>query len=309
MILTWLGVPKDGREFLTRLDDEAIRKSVGSLDARASAYAAREQANSYFGKLLTQRRASGPIGDDVLSYLVTAQVDGRELTMTEMLRICSVLYSAGLHTTATSLSNMMVYLAQHLDLRDRLVADASLIPSVVEEFMRYESITALTRIANKDVTIGGRLIREGEALLLFTGAAGRDPEYFERPDEVVIGRTNNRHLNFGVGPHRCLGSHMARMELRVALEAIHARFPHYQLAPNMPLVRHGGAERSTDELWLTLQPDNTTPSAISTDVVASAEPCADANSTTVSVSRLPTRLPGGTNQPGVTQTPTAPATG
>ena len=240
--VAWLGVPENEFEFLRQLgigletNDEGVDKF-----------------NAYFDALVEERMRTGGIGDDALSFLVDLQKDGRPLAKSEILRYLVLLFEAGLQTTSSSLGNMMLFLAEHPQHRGILVTDSQWIPSAVEELMRYESITSLTRTVVKKVVLGGQNLLPGDHVWLPTGSAGRDGLEFEHPDEVLFDRSPNRHLNFGAGPHRCIGSHMARMQLRVALEEIHRLIPDYQLMDGQEVRRHVMFERGVDELWLTCE--------------------------------------------------------
>ncbi|MBV9661551.1 MAG: cytochrome P450 [Acidimicrobiales bacterium] len=212
---------------------------------------ARSEQVAYFQGLFEDRERTGPIGDDLISNMVVARLDGkRRMTMREMLNLTLVLYNAGLHTTTNVLVNMMWFLAQHPAHRDRLVNDPACTESAIEELMRYESIIQLPRVALEDVEMGGQVIQRGDSVIALTGSAGRDPETFEDPDVVDFDRPTPRHMLFGVGLHRCLGSHLARMELRVALEEFHRAIPDYRLEPGTPAPRFLGHERGTEELHL-----------------------------------------------------------
>ena len=133
----------------------------------------------------------------------------------------------GIETVQSQLALAFDYLGRHHEQRDRLVADPGLIPTAIEEFLRFESPVADGRTVMKDTVVRGVTLREGDRVLLLPGSAGRDETVFHDPDEVILDRQPNRHLAFAGGPHRCLGSHMARMELRIAFEEIHRRIPNY----------------------------------------------------------------------------------
>jgi cytochrome P450 len=121
---------------------------------------------------------------------------------------------------------------------------------VLEELMRWESILVITRTATRDVEIAATTVHAGERLLLLTGSAGRDVEVFEQPDHFDPDRANNGHLMFGSGAHHCLGRHLARLELRVALEAMHERVPSYRVDPARPPRRYTAMSRGASEVHL-----------------------------------------------------------
>jgi cytochrome P450 len=131
-----------------------------------------------------------------------------------------------------SLGCAVAYLARHPEQRSKLVADPSLMPSAVEELLRWETpVMGVARVAIQDVTIGDTQIRTGERVTLLLGSANTDGEEFEDTERIDLARMPNRHLAFGGGPHRCLGSHLARLELRISLEELHRRIPDYAVSP------------------------------------------------------------------------------
>jgi len=159
-------------------------------------------------------------------------IDGERLTRSEILDICFLLLLAGLDTVTATLGCNIAYLASNPSKRRSLVEDPSLVPTAVEELLRWETpVTGLPRIALQDVTIGDFEIREGELVTLLLGAANTDDEHFPEAQRVDFLRERNVHTAFGVGVHRCLGSHLARMELKVALEEWHRRIPDYRIEP------------------------------------------------------------------------------
>jgi cytochrome P450 len=164
VMLTWLGIPRDGWEFIMEAEDSGIRLFAADPEARARSIELKEAVNPYFESILADRQKTGPIGPDVMSYLVSAEIYDRPLTMSEMLRISMLSFSAGLHSTTSTLGMMIASLGQRLELRDRLVADPTLIPSAVEELMRFESLGTFTRTALKDTVVGGQPIKKGDVL-------------------------------------------------------------------------------------------------------------------------------------------------
>src|SRR5262249_14775203 len=239
-------------------ENAGLRADTSDLEARKKVQDGAKQEIARYLTDLVAERAAHPRAEvvDIIDHLVAARYDGtRPLDTNELARIAMFLFKAGLHTTTNVLGNIMCYLSTNLDARDELVANPELINPAVEELMRWESIVTTGRVCTRDADVGGREIRAGEPVLLLTGSAGRDESIFADPDGVDFGRgAEVRHMMFGAGPHRCLGSHMARMELRVALEDIHRVIPAYRADPDRPAARVTGIERGTNSLHLLLSP-------------------------------------------------------
>jgi cytochrome P450 len=182
-----------------------------------------------FAKLLEERRAERR--DDLMSALLDAEVEGEQLSQEELLGFCFLLVVGGNDTTTNLIANGSVVLARHPEQRAEILADAALLPPAVEEMLRFDSPTqALPRIALRDVELHGQKIRAGEEVSLCWGSANHDERRFADPERFDIHRTNNRHLALGHGVHFCMGAHLARLESRVAFEALLARIPDYELA-------------------------------------------------------------------------------
>lgn len=251
LLLPWVGLPPEGVAHLSELDLDIHRLTASGAHDDPLLVDGKAEMAAYFATLLADRRRTGPLGPDVLSYLSTAEVGGRPLEDAEIVSIMVLSFSASLHTTISSIGNIMAYLGTHADQRDALTADPALIPNAVEELMRWESLLTVRRTPTEDVTFDGQTIPAGEPIVLFLGSAGRDPERFDDPQEVDFTRRDaKRHLNFGAGVHRCAGAHIARMELKVTLEEIHRIMPTYRVDPDRPARRYTGFERGTEELWL-----------------------------------------------------------
>jgi cytochrome P450 len=190
---------------------------------------------NYFewAKGLLDKRREGERRGDVLDSLLEGSVQGRELTDRERQMVIMNVVTGGIETTTHALSNAVYHLAASPEIRRRLNEDRTLIPAAIEEFLRYESpAPSRGRTATCPVQIDGADIKEGERILLFFGAANRDPLLFESPEEIVLDRYRgeaNPHLSFGAGPHRCPGAHFARLEMKVALEEILDRLPNLDL--------------------------------------------------------------------------------
>jgi len=176
----------------------------------------------------TERRSR----DDLLGALLGAEIEGQKLSREEIFDICFLLLLAGLDTVTATLGCNIAYLAENPEQRQKLLAKPDLIPGAVEELLRWETpVTAVPRLATEDVEMRGYQIKKGDIVTLLIGAANTDDEHFSDAQSVDFERERNIHLAFGGGPHRCLGSHLARMELRVAMEEWHRRIPRYRIAP------------------------------------------------------------------------------
>jgi cytochrome P450 len=206
------------------------------------------EITTYCRHLIDQRKADP--GEDIISVLLAGEVDGERLTDQEILDMTYLLFLAGLDTVASALSLSVGHLAQHGEARLRLVKDPSIIPSAVEELLRYESLIMAGRTVVEDVQVGGVQMHKGDRVLCNTISADRDTRQFPDADKVILDRDPNRHLAFSVGPHRCVGSHLARLELRVALEELLRRIPTFRLADGATVRRHLTSVAGIEELPL-----------------------------------------------------------
>jgi len=181
--------------------------------------------------------------DDLIGYLLQAEIDGQPLTDDHIIGTVALLLIAGIDTTWSAIGATLWHLAQHPEHRRRLVEQPELLPIAIEEFLRAFAPVTMARKVAKDVEVGGRTMKEGEWVLLPFPSANRDPEFFEQADEVVLDRERNRHAAFGLGIHRCLGSNLARLELNVALEEWLARFPEFTLVDPEAVTYSAGQVR------------------------------------------------------------------
>ncbi|TQS45073.1 cytochrome P450 [Cryptosporangium phraense] len=193
---------------------------------------------AYFSGLIAERRKHPR--EDLLSAATTWTIDGEKVSDGDLLAFCLLMFMAGLDTVAAQLSYSTWHLATHPDDRRRLVDDPGLFPVAIEEFLRYYAFVAPGRKATKDTTVGGCPIKAGQMVWLPIASANRDPAAFPDAGRVVIDRSENRHLAFGDGPHRCIGAHLARQELLIGLTEWHRRIPDYRLDPSVPIREHGG---------------------------------------------------------------------
>jgi cytochrome P450 len=204
---------------------------------------------SYLDDLVGRRMAEGPRpGQDLFSVLLEAKVGGRDLTRDELLDYAFMLFIAGLDTVTASLGFSLHCLAVRPDLQALLGDDSSRVPAAVEELLRAHSIINTARVVTEDTSFAGVEMRTGDRVLLSTPLAGRDPYEVDQAEEILFDRPVNRHLAFGAGPHRCLGSHLARLELRIALEELLARVKSFRLRDGAEVVRHGGGALGIDRL-------------------------------------------------------------
>ena len=216
-----------------------------SLDDRKAAARGIVQ---YLRQRIAERR--GGVGGDLITWAANSTIEGQPMSDDEILGICFLLYIAGLDTVASSLGFHFHYLATHPDLQARLRADRSLIPGAVEEFLRLYSIVIAHRRVTEDTELAGARLKAGDWLSVPTFNASRDPAEFERPNEFVLDRANNRHVAFAYGPHRCIGSHLARREFVVAMNEIFDRLPPFRLKNGAPFRTVGGAVFGVEELHL-----------------------------------------------------------
>ena len=223
---TFTGWVRDVLEFA----DDAERRQRGA-----------EGLLYYFVGQLEERRANP--GDDLLSELLTTQVDGKPVDDGIVLGMAALALIAGVDTTWSAIGSSLWHLAAHPEDRKRLVAEPELMPTAIEELLRAYSPVTMAREVTEDVVYAGCPMKAGDKVLMNFPAANRDPEAFEHPEVVQLDRAHNRHVAFGSGIHRCAGSNLARMELQVALEEWLARIPDFSLAEGAEVTWAGGQVR------------------------------------------------------------------
>lgn len=253
VFLQLLGLPLEDLDRFLRWKDGVIRPAGSTnWDDRHDASApVAQEIYEYFDRAIDDHIAAPR--DDVLSAMIAANVEseGRPLSREELLDICFLFLIAGLDTVTDSLDCFFVYLARHPEHRRQLVEQPDILPHAVEELLRWETpVPGVARVAMQDLELGGCPINKGDRVSPLLGAANTDPAEFPEPELVDFERSPNRHRAFGGGPHRCLGSHLARMELRVALREFHRRIPEYEIKPGTQLA-FTAALRSVESLPLT----------------------------------------------------------
>ena len=218
---------------------------IGQVDAEARRYYDDKITEFFIGEI--QDRMENP-GDDLISILLTSQIDGEPVPVNVIQGNVFLMLVAGIDTTWSSIGSALWHLASHPEDRRRLVDEPELIPTAVEEFLRAYSPVTMARVATKDTMLGDREVKEGERIMLTFPAANRDPEIFDDPEEVIIDRQRNRHVAFGSGIHRCAGSNLARMEMTVAIEEFLKMIPEFELTDPDAVTWAGGQVRGPRHL-------------------------------------------------------------
>jgi cytochrome P450 len=232
------GLPRDHAEQFQQWEVDILHKEFVTPEGQQRQMDAMIAVMGYFGQLIQERRANPT--DDMLSAALTWKIDGELIPDQDLLDFCLLMFMAGLDTVAAQLTYSFWHLATHDTDRQRIVDEPAIIPTAIEEFLRYYSFVTPGRKVLHGTEVAGCPIQAGHMVYLPLVSANRDPREFDRADEVIIDREVNRHIAFGAGPHRCLGAHLARQELRVAFEMWHERIPNYRLAAGQELVEHGG---------------------------------------------------------------------
>jgi cytochrome P450 len=226
-----LGIPEEEQEAIRDRLDEGLRLKDGTMPTPEDSYGA--LAGEQF-EAFVDYRTKHP-SDDLMTDLLNAEFEDvtgtvRKLNRQEVLNYISLLAGAGNETTTRLIGWTGKVLAEHPDQRQELVENPSLIPDAIDELLRYEAPSPVqARYLTRDVEQHGQMVKEGSVMLLINGAANRDERQFPEPDRFDIHRPINHHLTFGYGIHFCLGSHLARLEGRVALDEVLKRFPHWQV--------------------------------------------------------------------------------
>jgi cytochrome P450 len=196
-----------------------------------------DELGEYFKRLVELRRADPR--PDLLTGLAQAELEGSKLSFDELLQMLILLLVAGNETTTTLIGNTVLTLLEHPDQLARLRSDPALIPSAIEEVLRFSSPVQLDpRRATRDVELCGEKIREGEMAITWIGSANRDADVFREPEVFDVARKENRHVAFGFGTHYCLGSNLARLEAQIALRALLEHTRSFELTTSAPLPLH-----------------------------------------------------------------------
>ena len=230
--LRLVGAPTEDLDFFLEFKEGVVHPqgaTTEEIDANMAASGAK--LLEYFAGFLAQKRKDAEKHDDVIANLIKSEIDGEPLAEFDLISILFLLMFAGLDTVTSSLSCIFAWLGQHPAEQKRLVDNPSLIPAAIEELMRYESpVPSGMRYAEEDIDLGdGLVIKSGEEMNAFWAAANVDPAFYDDPLAVDFNRGRRDHMVFASGTHRCLGSHLARLELRLAVEELLKRIPDYSV--------------------------------------------------------------------------------
>lgn len=247
LFLEIFGLPlEDGAKLLPWIEaifGGALKAGDASVD---DATTANENLNEYLREAIRERRENpGDPTTDLITRLIQGQVLGEPVPEDELITICMSTLAAGLDTTRSALGYIFYHLATHPDTREELLGDPSLWPRFIEESIRlYPLVIQVGRQATDDLEFHGLDIKKGDMVWLGIASANRDPRKFSNPDELDMHRKDlNHHVAFGAGQHRCLGMHLARRELVIALEEWHRQIPHYRISDDVELRERGGQLR------------------------------------------------------------------
>ena len=203
---------------------------------------------NYLREAIAERRKN--LGDDLISFAIKAQVDGKPIPDDDVMGIVFMLYIGGLDTVVATLGFMFKFLASHPDRRQELIDHPERLQDAVDEMLRVFASVNTSRLVTRDVDIAGVHMKKGDRVYVAAIAANRDGDEFANPHEIDFRRAGNRHLTFAAGPHRCIGSHLARRELKIALEEWLKRIPDFAIEPGADIPAHAGAVWGIENLPL-----------------------------------------------------------
>lgn len=247
VFLTVLGLPASDADLFIPWVEDFFHGFGGDLAQQEAMAQALGGIRQYWVDVLNERRGEPtPRKGDFASHLLHATVDGEPVDDTVMLDILTVLVLAGLDTTRGQLGYLFRHLATNPDDRHQLISEPKLIPSAVEETLRFYTIVfGDGRKVTRDVEFHGCPLRKGDMVYGLVSGANRDPRIYDRADEFVLNRKGNNHLGFAGGPHRCLGAHLARREMQIAVEEWLKVIPDFRVATDAPLLERGGGSMMT----------------------------------------------------------------
>lgn len=235
VIATMLGVPLEMEPEFT----EWVRGVLENMTDKELRMKSFFNIVEFFMGQVEDRRKK-PRENDLITELMNAEVEGKKVPIEYVLGVCQLMLVAGIDTTWSAIGSCMWHMAQHPEHRKQLRENPDLWPTAIEELLRVYAPVTMARIVDHDTEFQGCPMKAGDRVLMAFPAANRDPRQFENPDEVILDRQNNRHVAFGSGIHRCAGSNLARLEVRVALQTWLARIPEFELVDPTSVTWVGG---------------------------------------------------------------------
>jgi cytochrome P450 len=235
VISNMLGVPLDMEETFTGWV-RGVLENMHDMELRKRS---RLAIIEYFLAQVEDRKTN-PRENDLISELMNTEVEGKKVPIEYVLGVCNLMLVAGIDTTWSAIGSVMWHMAQHPEHRKQLRENDDLWPTAIEELLRVYAPVTMARIVDRDIEFQGCPMKAGDRVLMAFPAANRDPRQFENPDEVILDREHNRHVAFGSGIHRCAGSNLARLEVRVALQTWLERIPEFELVDPATVTWAGG---------------------------------------------------------------------
>jgi len=235
VISSMLGVPLDMEEQFTGWV-RGVLENMTDMELRKRS---RLAIIEYFLAQVEDRKKN-PRENDLISELMNTEVEGKKVPIEYVLGVCNLMLVAGIDTTWSAIGSVMWHMAQHPEHRKQLRENDDLWPTAIEELLRVYAPVTMARIVDRDIEFQGCPMKAGDRVLMAFPAANRDPRQFENPDEVILDREHNRHVAFGSGIHRCAGSNLARLEVRVALQTWLERIPEFELVDPATVTWAGG---------------------------------------------------------------------
>ncbi len=247
VIVKFLGFPTEDADMFRSIIRLVLEEVDLPPDEREERFG---EVDAYMDAQIEDHRAHPR--DDLTSFLIGAEIGGRKLPVEQIRGTMVLLMVAGIDTTWSAIGASLWHLAQHPEDRRRLATEPALMGTALEELLRAYAPVTMARLVATDFDFHGHSFQEGDWLLLPFPAANRDPAAFDHPDQVQLDRATNRHAAFGLGRHRCLGSNLARMELRIALEEWLARYPDFELSDPAAVTWSAGQVRGPRRLPVTI---------------------------------------------------------
>lgn len=232
IFLDLLGLPLDMTDQFVEWETMLLQGETFEIRAIGA-----KAARDYLIVAINDRRENPR--DDFISHIIKQQVDGKPITEDDILGICFLMFVGGLDTVTSTLGFMFKRLAEDQATQQRLREEPDLIPGAVEELLRAYAVVNSPKHLSQDIEFHGVQMKKGERVVLAMSIAGRDDEEFDNPDEIDLAREHVRHLSFATGPHNCIGQHLARREIRIAIEEWLARVPPFSIDPQDRAVTHG----------------------------------------------------------------------